>query len=145
MGLLEASFVSLLSLSSPSFDDDAYTRASLALPIAETDIGSISVRPDNAKKIYGLYQLLVYSNNKEDLLISLERPRRGEITNVEFSDIDDDNITELVVEMIDSSSGIKRIKRDIYELKDYRRSNSVPNHYMQNLKAMPVFMKLIDR
>ncbi|MGV6809977.1 MAG: hypothetical protein ACWA5U_08885 [bacterium] len=144
MGLLEASFVSLLSLSSPSFDEDSYTRASLALPIAETDIGSIRVRPDSAKKIHGRYQLLVYSNNKEDLLISLERPRRGEITNIEFDDIDGDNINELVVEMTDGSSGIKRIKRDIYELKGQHRGNT-PHHYMQNLKALPVFMKLIDR
>jgi len=142
MGLLEASFVSLLSISSSSFDDDSYTRASLELPIAETDIGSIVVRPDSAKKIYGRYQLLVYSNNKDELLISLERPRGGEIINVDFRDIDNDEHVEFVIEMMDVSSGNKRIKRDIYELNGDRRGNISGNH-IQNLKALPAFMDLL--
>ena len=87
------------------------------LSISSNNIFSITVTPNKAHGA-SHYTLKIYSHsNQKKPSINLVHPLRGQISNVDIIDIDNDSKDELIIETTYDTSSVK-LHRDIFELKD---------------------------
>ena len=113
--LLTTALLYTLQYPSISTATESYENQSLA--ISSNNIYSITVTPNKTQRATN-YTLKIYSySDTKEPSINLTHPLRGQISNVDIIDINNDGKEELVIETTYGASSTKR-HRDIFDLED---------------------------
>ena len=101
-----------------------------ALAINSNEIYSITVTPNKAHGATN-YTLKIYSYaDQKKPSIKLTHSLRGQISNVDITDIDHDEKEELVIETTFDSSNAK-FHRDIFELEETSLFNMIKQYFLK--------------